>query len=208
MKKNKGKGDRASVIEDGVQYYGDVTKATKKLCYITFDDGDEGIYKYDELAAKVGVPSTGEPEVGGGASDEDMVTVNNLMIPRALYKRASKKIGLTDVQISSYPDAESLKQALDGMHPQSNPDARISQGKPPKIRNFEDNMPDSFELESVIEAKFIKANRDNYDRGNLESFLCRVNRKYGVQKPVRIVQDRSFKVVKRELVTSYVIYYK
>lgn len=218
MKKNRNKGDKVSIIEDGVEYFGKVTKATKKLCYVKFDDDDEGVYKYDELVATTvdsDIPamllSTAEtvgltPEQITACKDKAALVKAIEKIP--LYKRASKKIGLTDVQIARHPDVESLKQYLNSIHPQSNSDARISEGKPPEIRNFDDNMPDSFTLESVIEAKFVKTNRDHYDRGNLQAFLCRVNRKYGIHEPVRIVQDRSFKVVKRELVTKFVIYYK
>ena len=125
-----------------------------------------------------------------------------------LYNRCRKEIGLTNVQIAAHPDAESLLQYANGIHPKSNVDARIKEGVPPEPMKFEDNMPDSFTLESVLEAKFVKSNRDNYDRGNLQAFLRRINRRYGPFEPVRIVQDRSFKVMKRELITKYVIYYK
>jgi len=98
-------------------------------------------------------------------------------------------------------------QYANGIHPKSNVDARIKEGVPPEPMKFEDNMPDSFTLESVLEAKFVKTNRDNYDRGNLQAFLRRINRRYGPAEPVRIVTDRSFKVAKRELVTKFTIYY-
>ncbi len=129
-------------------------------------------------------------------------------ISAALYDRCRKEIGMSDAQIASYSSTEALLQAANGMHPKSNVDARVSEGKPPKNVVFEENMPDSFTLESVLEAKFVKTNRDHYDRGNLQAFLRRVNRRYGPQEPVRIVQDRSFKVVKRELVTKFTIYFK
>ena len=125
-----------------------------------------------------------------------------------LYKRCSKAIGMTDVQIGAHPDAESLLRYANGIHPKSNADARIKEGVRPDPMKFENDMPDSFTLESVLEARFIKTNRDHFDRGNLQSFLRGINRKYGPFEPVRIVQDRSFKVVKRELVTKYTIYYK
>jgi len=125
-----------------------------------------------------------------------------------LYDRCRKVIGMSDAMIASYTDADALKQAANGMHPKSNVDARVKQGARPEPMKFEENMPDSFTLESILEAKFIKTNRDYYDRGNLQAFLRRINRRYGPFKPVRIVQDRSFKVVKRELVTKYTIYYK
>jgi len=131
-----------------------------------------------------------------------------LKFGEALYNRCRKQIGLTDVQIAAHPDAESLLQYANGIHPKSNVDARIKEGVPPEPMKFEDNMPDSFTLESVLEAKFVKTNRDNYDRGNLQAFLRRINRRYGPAEPVRIVQDRSFKVKNRELITKYTIYYK
>lgn len=148
-----------------------------------------------------------------GNEDENFIQIkraddSTVLIPKDLYNRCRKEIGMTDVQISVYPDAESLLQYANSIHPKSNTDARIKEGVRPEPMKFEDNMPDSFTLESVLEAKFIKTNRDHFDRGNLQSFLSRINRRYGPFEPVRIVQDRSFKVVKRELVTTYVIYYR
>lgn len=131
-----------------------------------------------------------------------------LNIPSALYTRCRKEIGMSDAQIASYSSADALLQAANGMHPKSNIDARVSEGKPPEPVKFEENMPDTYVLESVLEAKFIKTNRDHFDRGNLQACLRRINRRYGPQEPVRIVQDRSFVVVKRELVTKYTIYFK
>ncbi len=125
-----------------------------------------------------------------------------------LYNRCRKEIGMSDAMVASYSSAEALLQAANGMHPKSNVDARISEGKPPEPAKFEENMPDSFMLESVLEAKFIKTNRDHYDRGNLQAFLRRINRRYGPQEPVRIIEDKSFKVVQRELVTKYTMYFK
>ena len=125
-----------------------------------------------------------------------------------LYDRARKKIGLRDDQIASYANAEALKQYCDGIHPQSNPDARIKEGAPVVHPKFADNMPDSFTLDSVQEANFVTSNREQFDQANLQSFLRNINRKYGTQKPVRIVQDTSFVVVKRELVTTFKIYFK
>lgn len=126
----------------------------------------------------------------------------------ALYDRCRKVIGLTDVQISAHPDAESLKQYANGIHPKSNPDARVKEGVRPEPPKFAENMPDKFELESVLEAKFIKSNRDHFDRSNLQGLLRRINRKYGNHDPVRIVTDQSCKVVKRELITKFTIIYK
>ena len=85
---------------------------------------------------------------------------------------------------------------------------RVKEGVRSEPMKFEDNMLDVFTLESVLEAKFVKTNRGHFDRGNLQSFLRRVNRRYGPFEPVRIIEDKSFKVEKRELVTKYVIYYR
>ena len=133
---------------------------------------------------------------------------NPSVVSDALYDRCRNKIGLTDVQIAAHPDAESLLQYANGVHPASNVDARIKEGVRSEPMKFEENMPDSFTLESVLEAKFVKTNREHFDRGNLQAFLRRINRRYGPFEPVRIVTDKSFKVVKRELITKYVIYYK
>lgn len=129
-------------------------------------------------------------------------------ISQSLYTRCRKEIGMSDAQIASYSSEDALLQAANGMHPKSNVDARIKEGTPPKNIIFEENMPDSFTLESVLEAKFISTNRDHFDRGNLQAFLRRINRRYGPFEPVRIIQDRSFKVVKRELITKYTIFFK
>ncbi len=161
--------------------------------------------KYNSLCKKLKAAQTGEGATG-------MTTVksgaNHIEIPKDLYERARKKIGLRDDQIASYPNAEALKQYCDGIHPQSNPDARIKEGAPVVHPKFADNMPDSFTLDSVQEANFVTTNREQFDRANLQSFLRNINRKYGTQKPVRIVQDTSFVVVKRELVTTFTIYFK
>ena len=130
-----------------------------------------------------------------------------LETPVALYNRCRKEIGMSDEMIASHPNAESLLQYANGIHPKSNPDARIKEGLRPEPMKFEDNMPDSFTLESILEAKFVKTNRDHFDRANLQAFLRRINRRYGPHQPVRIVTDRSFKVAKRELVTKFTIYY-
>ncbi len=125
-----------------------------------------------------------------------------------LYKRASKVIGMPDDMIASYPNDELLKKACDGMHSKSNPDARIKEGVVPIGVKFEENMPDEFALESVIDAKFVQINRMQFDEANLQSFLRNINRRYGAQKPVRIVKDISFVAKKYELVTTFTIYFK
>jgi len=125
-----------------------------------------------------------------------------------LYNRASKNIGMTDEMIASYPDAESLLKACNGMHKQSNPDARIKESVPPVGVKFKDNMLNVLTLESVLEAQFVQTNRVMFDESNLQSFLRNINRKYGTQKPLRIVKDMSLVVKSRELVTKYTIYFK
>ena len=129
-------------------------------------------------------------------------------IPQDLIDRAKKKIGMSDEMINSFPDAESLKRYCDGIHPKSNPDARMKEGEQPERKNFEDNMPDTFTLESVLNAEYFHGNREQFDRNNLQEFLRSINRKYGVQKPVRIVKDENFVAKKYELLTNFTIYFK
>ncbi len=177
----------------------EVIAALKAIKGLEFDENG----KYNELCKLL---------KANGTKAEKAVTVvsgkNSITIPEALYKRCREVIGMSDAMICSYGDADTLLQNANGMHPKSNVDARVKEGVRPEPMKFEDNMPDKFTLESILEAKFIKTNRDYFDRGNLQAFLRRINRRYGPFEPVRIVQDRSFKVVKRELVTRYTIYYK
>lgn len=115
---------------------------------------------------------------------------------------------MSDAQIASYSSAEALRQAANGMHPRSNVDARVKEGETPEPVKFDENLPDSYVLESILEAKFIKTNRDHFDRGNLQACLRRINRRYGPQIPVRIVQNMSMVSVNRELKTTYTIYFR
>lgn len=135
-----------------------------------------------------------------------------------LVKRA-KKIGLTDNQIASYPDAESLKKALDGMSPQTNPDARVKPGKPPKPVVHTEKMPKEkkFEIDSKFEQKFISQSRAQFDENTLQAELRRINRKYGAQEPVKIVKTTTFKPVSglnenkitvKFLITHFEVYFK
>ena len=125
-----------------------------------------------------------------------------------LYKRASKKIGMTDAMIASYPDADALLKACNGMHSKSNPDARTKEGVPPVGVKFEEDRPDVMTLESILKAAFVQQNRGMFDETNLQAFLRNVNRRYGAQKPLRIVKDMSLVAKKHELVTQYMIYFK
>jgi len=129
-------------------------------------------------------------------------------VSQELYDRARKKIGMSDAMIASYPSAEALKQACDGMHPKSNPDARIKEGKRSEPVKFDENRPDKFTLESVMETKFAMQNRLHFDEGNLQALLRNINRQYGEQKPVRIIKDMNLVPKKRELVTKFEIYFK
>lgn len=136
----------------------------------------------------------------------------------ALIKRA-KKIGLNKDQIASYPDAESLKKALDGMSPQTNPDARVKPSTPPKPVVHAEKMPKEkkFEIDSKFEQKFISQSRVQFDEANLQAEFRRINRKYGVQVPVKIIKTTTFKPVSglnenkitvKFLITHYVIFFK
>ena len=134
----------------------------------------------------------------------------------ALYDRA-RKIGMSAEMIATYPDEDALKKACDGISPQTNPDARPKEGviPPPKVY---DKMPDKFEFDSKLEAKFITQNRASFDENNLKAKLRRINRRYGAQKPVKIVKTVTFKPVKgidektrlscRFLVTHFEIFMK
>lgn len=134
-----------------------------------------------------------------------------------LYYRARHKAGMSDEMMASYPDAESLKAACDAIHPQSNLDAFPKRGSAPKPVKYKDKMPNKFEIDSKIEAKFISRNRVQFDEANLQAELRRINRKYGAHKPVKIVKTTKFnqvngknadRVACKVLVTKYEIYFK
>ena len=152
-------------------------------------------------------------EIGVLASDESATSQSPITFLRDkygqdLYDRAKKNIGMSDEMIASFPDAESLKRYCDGIHSKSNPDARMKEGEPVDRKNFEDNMPDVFTMESILPAEWAHKNRDQFDRDNREAFLRDIRRKYGAHEPVRIVADTSFVAKKHELVTTFTIYYK
>lgn len=134
-----------------------------------------------------------------------------------LYARAKNKAGMSDEMMAAYPHAESLKAACDAIHPQSNPDAFPKRGSAPLPVKYEDNMPDKFEIDSMMEAKFISQNRVQFDENNLKAELRRINRKYGAHKPVKIVKTTTFnqvngknadRVACKVLVTHYEIFFK
>ena len=136
--------------------------------------------------------------------DDDKMKVE---IPLDLYDRARKKIGMSDEMIAGFPDAESLKRYCDGIHSKSNPDARMKEGEPLKQKQFENNMPKVFTLESVMNADWVQRNREQFDRENLQEFLRSINRKYGTQRAARIIKDENFVAKKYELVTKFTIYF-
>ncbi len=120
-------------------------------------------------------------------ADPPKLTEAEVQYGAELIKRA-KKIGMSPEMIAVYPDAESLKKACDGISPRTNPDARIKEGIIPPPVEHPDKMPDKFEFESAMEEKFHSANRAQFDENNLQLELRRINRKYGAQKPVKIVK--------------------
>lgn len=133
-------------------------------------------------------------------------TASNLLIQRA------KKIGLSDEQIATYPDAESLKRKCDEISPRTNPDAQPKRGKIPAPAKYDDSLPDVIEFDSKLEAKFITANRAQFDEASLKDKLMFLNRKYGPCEPVSIekVVDRKpvdgitkHKLAAKFLVTHY-----
>ena len=137
-------------------------------------------------------------------------------IDAAVISRA-KKVGLTDDRIALYPNTESLKTALDGMSPQTNPDARVKPGVIPEPKVYDKGMPDKFEIESKLETRLMSLNRNQFDENNLQAKLRWINRKYGVQMPVKIVKSMTFKPVNAKneqnqntkvLVTKFEIFLK
>jgi hypothetical protein len=133
-----------------------------------------------------------------------------------LIERA-KKIGLSDNQIESYPDVESLKKALDGMSPKTNPDARVKPGTPPTPKVHTEKIPDKVEIDSKFEAKFTSQSRSQFDENSLQAELRRINRKYGAHAPVKIIKTVTFKPVSglnenkitvNFLITHFVIFFK
>ena len=139
-----------------------------------------------------------------------------LQISRELYDRARKQVGLSDELIARYTDGTKFKQYLNGISPKTNPDLRVKAVKIPKPVQLEDNMPDKFEFESKLEVKFLGQNRAQFDEQKLQEKLRAINRKYGAQKPVRIIKDMDcipvdgFNKLKQNaklLITKIVIYF-
>ncbi len=122
-----------------------------------------------------------------------MAKANKKKLAR-LIKRA-KKIGMTEEMIATYPDATALKNACDAMSPQSNPDARPSTGKATG-KVVLPQMPDKFEIDSKLEARFVTQNRARFDENNLQLELRRINRRFGPSKPVKIVKIITFEKIK------------
>lgn len=151
-----------------------------------------------------------DPPTGAG-------TPSAVEFPPELLERAKKKVGLTDVQIATYRTPELLKKFLDGVSPKTNPDARPKISKPAKPKQFDENRPDKFEFESRMEAKFLTMNRPQFDEATLQQELRKINRRYGAQKPVRILKDVNCKPVKGKnkdkqtanmLVTKFTVFMK
>ncbi len=139
-----------------------------------------------------------------------------LQISRELYDRARKQVGLSDELIARYTDGTKFKQYLNGISPKTNPDLRVKAVKIPKPVQLEDNMPDKFEFESKLEVKFLGQNRAQFDEQKLQEKLRAINRKYGAQKPVRIIKEMDcipvdgFNKLKQNaklLITKIVIYF-
>ena len=125
----------------------------------------------------------------------------------ALIKRA-KKIGLTKEQIATFTDSAALKAYLDGISPQTNPDAKRKPGTPPKPIIHPDPMPEKFEFESRMEAKFISQSRTQFDENALQAKLREINRKYGPGKPVKVVKTVFNKPKSGMLTTKFEIFMK
>ena len=142
--------------------------------------------------------------------------VAKLKFGKVLVDRC-KKVGLPFEQVNAFTDVEALKQYLDGLSPQTNPDAKVKEGKTPEPPVQSDDLPDKIEFESKMEAGFTHSNREYFDRGTLQAKLRLMNRKYGAAKPVRIVTDAACEPVRdknekgqtaRMFITKFTVYYK
>ena len=142
-----------------------------------------------------------------------------MTIPKDLYKRARKVVGMSDSQIVAQQDTASLKAFCDRVSPGTNPDA-LPKEVPTADRNqagFVDAPPESVEFDSKLEAKNMSCNRLMFDESSLQVELRKINRKYGARTPIRIVLDRGMKAVysknkdnknAKMLVTHYTVFYK
>ncbi|HDZ37962.1 MAG TPA: hypothetical protein ENH62_06720 [Marinobacter sp.] len=142
----------------------------------------------------------------------------SLDVPKNLYDRAIKKVGLDDSRIVAFPTAAALKKFCDKAHMASNPDARpqVAEIPPPEPKAVLE-PPDKVEFDSKLEAQFITTNRASFDNNTLQAEMRKVNRKHGTQKPVRITTDQACKAVDgkdergisvKYLITHFVVYYK
>ncbi len=165
-------------------------------------------------AKKVAKKKAAERETPGG-----MVFVTNgsafMNVPQALYDRAKKVVGMTDNMMVSFGTVAGLKNACARIHSKSNPYAQPKLEVVPPAPVYEDKRPNLFEYNSKLESKFISQNRAQFDEANLQQELRRINRKYGPQKPVKIVSTMTFKpengvnehrLSAKFLVTHYEIY--
>lgn len=178
-------------------------------------EADKPMENKDAAEVLTGVPT--EPPI-----ELEVVAIyrtdgKKILILQTLYKRAKEKAGMSDEMMATYPDIKSLKSACDRIHPASNPDAYPQEGEAPKPVEYEDNMPDKFDFDSAMEAKFVSQNRAQFDETNLQAELRRLNRKYGAHEPVKIVATKTFKQVKgmnkdrvacKVLITHFEIYMK
>lgn len=123
----------------------------------------------------------------------------------ALIKRA-KKVGLNKQQIANFTDSVKLKNYLDGISPQTNPDAKTKPGMPPKPVIHPEPMPAKFEFETKMESKFISQSRTQFDENSLQAKLRENNRKYGPGLPVKVVKTVINKPVKGMLTTKFEVF--
>ena len=128
-----------------------------------------------------------------------------------------KKVGIPFEKVNAFTSVDELKQYLDGISPNTNPDSKVQPGETPEPKVYEDGMPDKIEFESKIEAQFIGGNREHHDRSTLNAKLRLMNRKHGTQKPVRIVKDENCVPVRdknesgqtaRMFITKFTVYFK
>lgn len=135
--------------------------------------------------------------------------------PKELYDRA-RKIGLAPEVIAAMPSAEALKAKCDTISPRTNPDAKPQKGEVPEPKD-NGKIPANFEFESMLEARLLSCNRQQFDEANLQAELRKMNRKYGTHKPVRILRDECSKPVRgknkvgqnaKMYVTKFTVIYK
>jgi len=144
------------------------------------------------------------------------VTKKKVLVDPKVIARA-KKIGMRDDRIALFQNTESLVEYLNGISPQSDPDAKVKAGVLPPAKKYDKGMPNKFEIESKLETSQLSRNRAQFDESNLQAELRRINRKYGAHKLDKVVRTVMYKAVHvknklkqtvKVLVTKFEIYFE